>query len=84
MTIFLEFIVLVILVIGLLIINLTRTGKLIIGVIGVLTIGLTSIATSSLPYNQYRTVINIVVVTIPLVIMIISYLGLKKRFKKVQ
>lgn len=83
-TIFLEFIVIVILVVGLLTINLTRTGKLIIGIIGMLAIVLTSIAVNSLSYNQYRTMINIVVVTVPLTIMIISYFGLKSRFKKVQ
>jgi hypothetical protein len=82
-TVFLELIVFVILVVGLLTINLTRTGKLIIGVIGIFAIVLTSIAINGLPYNQYRTMINVVVVTVPLTIVIISYFGLKNRFKKV-
>lgn len=81
-TIFLEFIVFVILVAGLLTMKLNWIGKLIFGGVGILAIVLTSVATDDLPYNQYRTMINIVVVFVPLTIMALSYLGLKNKFQK--
>ena len=82
LTVFLEFLVIVILVIGLLTVNLNGKGKLIIGVIYILAVVITFIITNSLPYNQYRTLINILVVFVPLTIGAISYIGLKNKFQK--
>jgi hypothetical protein len=82
LTVFLEFVIVVILVIGLLIINLNGKGKLIIGGIYILAVVLTFIITNSLPYNQYRTMINILVFFVPLTIGVISYIGLKDKFQK--
>jgi hypothetical protein len=81
-TLFLEFIVLVILVVGLLTINLNRTGKVIIGGIGILAVALTSVATNSFPYFQYRTIINIAIVVAPLIILTLSYFALRNKFQK--
>jgi len=81
-TVFLEFIVLVVFVIGLVTINVNGKGKLIIGGIFILATLLTLMITNKLPYYQYRTVINIVVVVVPLTIGAISYVGLKNRFQK--
>jgi hypothetical protein len=81
-TLFLEFIVVVILVIGLLTIKLNGTGKFIIGGIYVLAIVLSFMITNSLPYDQYRTMINIVVVVVPMTLGLISYVGLKNKFPK--
>lgn len=82
LTVFLELLLIVILVIGLLTINLNGKGKLIIGGLYILAVVLTFIITNSLPYNQYRTMINFLVVFVPLTIGVISYIGLKNRFQK--
>lgn len=81
-TVFLEFIVVIIFVIGLLTIKLRGKGKLLIGGIFILTTVLTFIFIDSFPYNQYRTTINIVVVIVPLTIGVVSYFGLKNKFQK--
>jgi hypothetical protein len=81
-TIFLVFIVFVILVVGLMAMKLNRTGKLVIGGVGILAMVLTSIVTDNLPYNQYRTMINILVVVVPLTIVTVSYVGLKNKFQR--
>jgi hypothetical protein len=81
-TFFLEFVTLVIFVIGLLTINLNRKGKLIIGGIYILATTLTFSLINNLPYNQYRTMINIVVVVAPLTIVLIGYVSVKNRFKR--
>jgi hypothetical protein len=82
LTVFLEFLVVAILVIGLLTINLNGKGKLIIGGIYILAVALTFMITNSLPYNEYRTMINILVVFVPVTIGGISYIGLKNKFQK--
>lgn len=82
LTLLLEFIVLLTFAIGLFIINLNGKGKLIIGAICIMTIVLTFIVTNRLPYNEYRTLINIIVVAVPLTVGAISYLGLRNRFQK--
>ena len=81
-TVFLELIAIVIFVIGLLTIKLNVKGKLLIGGIYVLATVLTFTIIDNLPYNQYRTMINIVVVVVPLTIGIISYVGLRNKFQK--
>ena len=82
LTVFLEFLVVVILVIGLLAINLNAKGKIVIGCIYIVAAVLTFMLTSSLPYNQYRTMINILVVFVPLTIGVIGYSALKNKFQK--
>ena len=81
-TVFLEFYVVVVLVIGLLAIKFNGKGKLIIGGICIFGTVLTFMIINSLPYNQYQEMINIVVVVLPLTIGVISYLGLKNKFQK--
>ena len=80
-TIFLELIVIVILIVGLVTVNLNRKGKLIIGSIYFLTIVLTFTLTNLLPYRQYQTLTNILVVAVPLTTGIASYMGLKDKFQ---
>lgn len=81
-TIFLEFIVFIILVVGLLIIDFSRKGKLIICVLYILVATLAFLSMNNLPYNQYQTMINIVIVVAPLSTFAIGYIGLKNRLKK--
>lgn len=81
-TVFLEFLTVVILVIGLFTIKLNKKGKFVIGGIYLMTIILTSILTNLLPYRQNQTLINFLVVVVPLTIGIASYIGLKDKFHK--
>jgi hypothetical protein len=81
-TVFLEFIVFVVFIVGLVTINLNGRGKLIICGIFILATTLTFIFIDRLPYYQYRTAVNVVVVVVPLAIVTIGYIGLRHRFQK--
>lgn len=81
-TLFLEFIVVVIFAIGLLTMNLNGKGKLMISSIYILTTVLTFTIMNRLPYTKYQTIINIGVVALPLTVGVISYLRLKERFRR--
>jgi hypothetical protein len=83
-TVFLQFAVLVILAIGLVTANLKARGKLIVGSIGTIALVLTSIATNGVPYMEYRTMINISIVAVPLTVVTISYLALKVSLKGIE
>ena len=80
-TVFLEFTVFVILIIGLLIVHLNKKGKLIVGSIGIIGMVFTSIATNGLPYMKYRTMINVLIVAVPLTIVTISYFALRSKLR---
>jgi hypothetical protein len=81
-TLFLQFAVIIVFFVGLFAIKLKRNGKLILVGIYVLITVLTIMSINSLPYNKYSTIINIGVVTVPLTVVVLSYLGLKRRFQK--
>ena len=81
-TVLLEFLVVLTLAVGLVTINLNGKGKLIVGGICILAVVLTFMVIDSLPYDIYRTTINILVVFLPLTIGVITYFGLKNRFQK--
>lgn len=81
-TLFLELVVIVFLVIALTTINLNIKGKFILGSIGILAILLTSITTNSLPYMKYRNMIDVMMLVVPLLIVAITYVGLKSKFPK--
>jgi hypothetical protein len=80
-TVFVEFVVMVIFVIGLLAIKLNVKGKLIIAAIYILTTVSTFVIINNLPYNQFRTTINIAVGIVPLTIGVLSYVGLRSKFQ---
>jgi hypothetical protein len=82
LTLLLEVIVLLTFTIVLFMINLNAKGKLIIGAISIMTIVSTFIVANKLPYNKYQTLINTVVVAVPVTVGVISYLGLRNRFQK--
>src|ERR1043166_9444264 len=63
-------------------IKLNLKGKLILGTIFILTTLLTFKLVDNLPYNEYETIINVVIIVVPLTIVSISYMGLKTRFQK--
>jgi hypothetical protein len=82
LTLLLEFVVLSTFAVWLFIINLSKRGKFIFGAICIVAIVLTFMVTNSLPYNQYRILINIIIVAVPLTVGVICYLSLKERFQK--
>lgn len=79
-TVFLEFIVLVIILVGLLVIKLNIKGKLLLGGIYILATALTLIFVYSLAYNQHQTMINVIVVAVPLTTVATGYIGFKNWF----
>jgi hypothetical protein len=81
-TVFIELLLIIIFGIILWAIKLNAKGKLIIGVVFILSTAVTLSAIDKLPYNQYMTMINIVIIVVPCTTVSLSFLGLKNRFKK--
>ena len=81
-TLLLEFVTIVIFLTILFNINLKAKGKMILATIYAVSAILTFRLVDNIPYNQNMTLINIIVVVVPLVIVYGTYRGLKVRFKK--
>jgi hypothetical protein len=81
-TIFLELIVIVILALLLVLSNLNITGKLIVGGIGILAIVLANTGVNKWSGYQNNVSINTLVFFGSLITILLSYYGLKNKFKK--
>lgn len=81
-TIFLEFGLLVVIISILAYVKIRIAGKLIIGGLYLLTAILTDKLFEISSYRQNMTRINLLVTIIPSTIFLVSYLGLRTRFKK--
>ena len=81
-TICLQFLMFVILVVGIFIINLNERGKYILTVFYILTIVIVWKATDQLAYRKYEAVINFLVVGAPLIVGVVGYILLKTKFGK--
>ena len=81
-TFLLEFVTIVIFLTILFNIKLKAKGKMILVTVYAVSAILTFRLVDNIPYKQNITLINIIVVVVPLVIVYGTYLGLKVRFKK--
>lgn len=82
LTVFLELASILIFVIGLFAIDLNGKGKLIVGGIYLLVTFVMFMVINLLPYRDYQTIINIIVVVLPFSAGLISYIKLRDRFQK--
>ena len=70
------------LVIFMIVIDLNTKGKLILGLIYILTIVLAYRLVGHLPFNEYGTTINSVLLFGPIVLTTFGYWGLRRKFKR--
>lgn len=82
MTIFLEFGLLVVFTLILAYVKIRIEGKLIIGGLYLLTAYLINKLFENWPYRQNMTLISLLVTLIPSTAFLVSYFGLRTRFKK--
>jgi hypothetical protein len=83
-TIFLQFLMFVILVVGMFIVPLNERGKYFLaGIYGLATLIVWK-AVDKLPYSKYEGVINLLVVGLPLTVGMLGYILLKGKFGKVE
>ena len=82
LTLFIEFILVVVFIGVLLTIKLKGQGKLIIAGLYLLTTILTFISFDSLPYKENATLINLALAIIPWTVFLLSYFVLRRRFMK--
>ena len=80
LTLFVEFILIVVFIGVLLAIKLKGQGKLIIAALYLLTTILTFISLDSLPYKENVTLVNLSLIIIPWTVFLLSYFGLRRRF----
>ena len=70
------------LIIFMILIDLNTKGKLILGLIYILTIVLAYRLVGHLPFGKYGTTINTVLLFVPIILTTLGYWGLRKKFKR--
>ena len=80
--ILIEVIRLIGLVTFMILVDLNKKGKLVLGVIYILTIVLAYRLVGHLPFGEYGTTINTVLLFLPIIVTTFGYWGLRKKFKR--